>query len=73
MRSRVGRASMNEAQRRRSECQVPGKWDVDETMGSDPIWKDGGTRKLIIELLDYMYCRIRQRGGCSTRDSGDQS
>ena len=46
MRSRVGRASMNEAQRCRSECQVPGKWDVDETMGSDPIWKDGWNKKV---------------------------
>ena len=38
---------MNRAQRRRSECQVPGKWDVDAPIGLDPIWKDKRNKKTV--------------------------
>ena len=40
---------MNQAQRRRSECQVPGKWDVDETLELDPIWKDDRNKKVLVQ------------------------
>ena len=38
---------MNRAWRRRSECQVPGNYDVDETMGLDPVWKDGWNKEVV--------------------------
>jgi hypothetical protein len=40
---------MNGAPRRRSdsEFQVPGKRDVDETMGSNHIWKDERNKKVV--------------------------
>ena len=38
---------MNGVQRYRSEWQIPGKWDVDETMGRNPIWKDERNKKVV--------------------------
>ena len=39
-RLRVHRASKSGAQRRRSECLVPGVWGVDVTKGSNPTESD---------------------------------
>ena len=38
---------MNGAQRRRFECQAPGRLDVDKIMGLNPIWKYEWNKKVV--------------------------
>ena len=45
--SRTDCASMNGAPHCRFECRVPGKWDVDEIMALNPVWKDKQNKKII--------------------------
>ena len=46
LRLRVDCASKNGAQRRRSECLVPGTWGLDETKGLNPM-EEYGRRKVV--------------------------
>jgi hypothetical protein len=38
---------MDRAQYRRSEWQIPGKWDADETVELNPIRKDERKKKVV--------------------------